>query len=113
MQDTVVYLPVLRRIGPQSMLMNPMVFSVDIVKVYNLPATRFETMALITSTLAISIGVRGLIARPSSYRYTTDKLVRGSPPVWMYDHETVMSPLDDNGALQVGAGTVSQKRKNS
>ena len=60
------YLPTSWRTGPQSMLVDPLEFSAVIVKVYSLPATRFDTMAVVTSAFAMSTSVGGLIARPSS-----------------------------------------------
>ena len=67
-------------------------------------------MAVVTSALAMSTSVGGLIARPSSNRYTTDTLVRGSPPLWMYDQVTVMVPSADLTLVHVGAGAVQKWR---
>ena len=63
-------------------------------------------MAVVTSIFAMSTSVGGLTPRPSSNWYTTDTLVKGSPPLWMYDQVTAMVPPADWKLVHIGAGAI-------
>ena len=86
------------------MLDDPLLLCAVMLKLYSSPASRLLTMIDVVSILLTGMGMGSLVAE-FNVSYVTDTLVRGSPPVWMYDQVTVMTPLDDIGALHINAGT--------